>query len=109
MIASGEVHALGGVRFVLERDGAVTVTGYLRIGGASKCSAFSVSIELCLSLTYKSERNALVGRATLVIEIDLTLWSDSVELDSGEWVLAGDEERSGRWPARTPPSSRRRA
>ena len=49
----------------------------------------SVSIELCLSMSYRSERKALVGRATLVIEIDLTLWSDSVELDSGEWVLAG--------------------
>ena len=94
MIASGEVHALGGVRFVLERDGAVTVTGYLRIGGSVEVlGLLTVSIELCLSLTYKSERNALVGRATLVIEIDLTLWSDSVELDSGEWVLAGDEER----------------
>jgi hypothetical protein len=27
-----------------------------------------------------------------VIEIDLTLWSDSVELDSGEWVLAGGSQ-----------------
>ena len=62
----------------------------------------SVSIELCLSLTYRSERNALVGRATLVIEIDLTLWSDSVELDSGEWVLAGDDAAPRVRPARTP-------
>jgi hypothetical protein len=93
VVASGEVHALGSVRFVLERDGAVTVTGYLRIGGSVEVlGLISVSIELCLSLTYRSERNALVGRATLVIEIDLTLWSDSVELDSGEWVLAGGRE-----------------
>jgi hypothetical protein len=92
VIASGEVHALGGVRFVLERDGAVTITGYLRIGGSVEVlGLISVSIELCLSLAYRSEQNALVGRATLVIEIDLTLWSDSVELDSGEWVLAGDD------------------
>jgi hypothetical protein len=90
VVASGEVHALGGVRFVLESSGAVTVTGYLRIGGCVEVlGLISVSIELCLSLTYRSQRNALVGRATLVIEIDLTLWSDSVEIDSGEWVLAG--------------------
>jgi hypothetical protein len=94
LIASGEVHALGGVRFVLERGRAVTITGYLRIGGCVEVlGLISVSIELCLSLSYRSERNALVGRATLVIEIDLTLWSDSVELDSGEWVLAGGDER----------------
>src|SRR5207248_8815503 len=89
VVASGEVHALGGVRFVLDR-GAVTITGYLRIGGCVEVlGLISVSIELCLSMRYRSERKALVGRATLVIEIDLTLWSDSVELDSGEWVLAG--------------------
>lgn len=90
VIASGEVHALGGVRFALERGGAVTLTGYLRIGGCVEVlGLISVSIELCLSMTYHAQRKALVGRATLVIEIDLTLWSDSVELDSGEWVLAG--------------------
>jgi hypothetical protein len=94
VVASGEVHALGGVRFVLERGGAVTIAGYLRIGGCVEVlGLLSVSIELCLTLSYRSERNALVGRATLVIEIDLTLWSDSVELDSGEWVLAGGDER----------------
>ncbi|MGV9611207.1 hypothetical protein [Nocardia xishanensis] len=90
VVASGEVHALGGVRYTLESSGAVALTGYLRIGGCvDVLGLISVSIELCLSLSYQSERNALVGRATLVIEIDLTLWSDSVELDSGEWVLAG--------------------
>ncbi|KAF0846825.1 hypothetical protein [Nocardia caishijiensis] len=94
VVASGEVHALGGVRFTLEADGAVTLCGYLRIGGCVEVlGLISVSIELCLSLTYRSERNALVGRATLVIEVDLTLWSDSVEIDSGEWVLAGGAAR----------------
>jgi hypothetical protein len=89
VVASGEVHALGGVRFVLER-GEVTITGYLRIGGSvDVLGLISVSIELCLALAYRSADKALVGRATLVIEIDLTLWSDSVELDSGEWKFAG--------------------
>lgn len=93
VVARGEVHALGGVRFVLDSDGAVTITGYLRIGGCvSVLGLISVSVELCLSMAYQSERNALIGRATLVIEIDLTLWSDSVELDSGEWVLAGGSQ-----------------
>jgi len=90
VVASGEVHALGGVRFVMESSGAVTIAGYLRVGGSVEVlGLISVSIELCLTLAYKSEQQALVGRATLVIEIDLTLWSDKVELDSGEWKFAG--------------------
>jgi hypothetical protein len=68
----------------------VSLTGYLRMGGCVEILGLvSISIELCVALSYRSDRNALVGRATVVIEIDLTLWSDSVELDSGEWVLAG--------------------
>ncbi|MFD9669855.1 PQQ-binding-like beta-propeller repeat protein [Rhodococcus sp. NPDC059968] len=93
VVAAGEVHALGGVRFVLN-EGSVTVTGYLRIGGCLEVLGLvSVAIELCLSLTYHPEKNALVGRATMIIEIDLTLWSDKVELDSGEWALAGGRGR----------------
>ena len=90
VIASAEVHVLGGVRFTLAANGSVTVTGYLRIGGSVDIlGLISVSIELRIELAYVSARNALIGRATLVIEIDLTLWSDTMELDSGEWVLAG--------------------
>jgi hypothetical protein len=93
VVASAEVHALGGVRFVLD-DGAVTVAGYLRIGGVVNILGLvSVSVEICIALAYVSTRKALVGRATLVVEIDLTLWSTTVELDSGEWVLAGDTDQ----------------
>lgn len=93
VIATGEVYVLGGVRFELV-EGEVTITGYLRIGGSVEVlGLISVSVELCLALAYRSADNVLAGRATLVIEIDLTLWSDSVELDSGEWVLAGGDPR----------------
>jgi hypothetical protein len=49
-----------------------------------------VSVDLLVELAYDSAGNRLIGRASLVVEIDLTLYSDSVQLDSGEWVLAGD-------------------
>ena len=89
VVASAEVHALGGVRMQLVGSD-VEVSGFLRIGGSVDILGLvSVSLELCVSLSYRSETNALVGRATLVVEIDLFLWSDSIELDSGEWVLAG--------------------
>jgi hypothetical protein len=90
LIASGEVHALGAVRLALEADRSVAVTGYLRLGGRVEVlGLLSVSIELRIELAYQSSRKALVGRARLVIEVDLTLWSDRVTIDSGEWVLAG--------------------
>ncbi len=96
VVARGEVHAFGGVRFELAGS-VVTLTGYLRIGGCVEILGLvSVSIELCISLAYQSTTKALVGRATLIIEIDLTLWSDSVELDSGTWVLAGGGSRGHR-------------
>jgi hypothetical protein len=89
-IARGEMHVLGGVRFVKQRDGLVTITGYLRIGGCVQVLGLvTVSIELSLSLSYNPDTNALIGRAVLVLEIDLTLWSDKIEIDSGNWVLPG--------------------
>ncbi|MEI8407492.1 MULTISPECIES: hypothetical protein [unclassified Kribbella] len=100
VVAHAEVHALGGVKFQLAGD-KVEVSGYLRIGGCVDILGLvSVSIELCVTLSYRSETNALVGRATLVVEIDLFLWSDSVELDSGDWILAGGT--GGREPVARP-------
>ncbi|MGY2876110.1 hypothetical protein ACVW00_003300 [Marmoricola sp. URHA0025 HA25] len=90
VVATGEVHALGGVQY--NQDGNhVGITGYLRIGGSLEIlSVVSVSVELRIALAYDiTPRPRLVGRATLVLEIDLTLWSDKVEIDSGEWVLQG--------------------
>jgi hypothetical protein len=92
VIAKGEAHILGGIRFELQPDQSVTLTGYLRIGGSLEVLGLvSVSVELMLTLGYETTGNRLVGRATLVIEIDVTLFSDSVELDSGEWTIAGDD------------------
>ncbi|NUK75696.1 hypothetical protein HRW22_33080, partial [Streptomyces lunaelactis] len=95
IVATGEVHALGGVRYAMERgqNGTlVSLTGFIRIGGSVEVLGLvSVSIELRVTLTYNPDRNQMTGRATLVIEIDLILYSDSVEIDSGEWVLAGKE------------------
>jgi hypothetical protein len=88
-IVKAEVHALGGVRSALVGDD-VQLAGFIRLGGSvSLFGLASVSIEMRIELVYDGTRNQLAGRATLVIEIDLTLYSDSVELDSGLWVLAG--------------------
>jgi hypothetical protein len=89
-VATGEVHAMGGIRVV--DDNGFSMAAYLRFGGSVEVLGLvSVSVELLVTLTYIKQRNALVGRATMVLEVDLLLFSDSVELDTGEWVLMGDE------------------
>jgi hypothetical protein len=88
-IGKAEVHAFGGIRYALE-SGSPSLTGYIHIGGSlDVLGLVSVSIELRLELAYNFEHNWLVGRATIVIDIDITLYSDSFELDSGEWTIAG--------------------
>ena len=95
LVATGEVHAMGGIRVV--EDGGFSLAAYLRFGGMVEVLGLvSVSVELMVTLTYEDTRNALVGRATLVLELDLLLFSDSVELDSGEWVIAGDDSPASR-------------
>jgi hypothetical protein len=91
IVASGEVHALGGLHLV-KRGDSVVLAGFIRFGGSIEVLGLvSASVELLVALQYESEGNRMVGRATLVLEIDLTLYSDSVELDSGEWVLSGED------------------
>jgi hypothetical protein len=86
-IASAEVHALGGVIFQMQGD-VVRVTGFLRIGGSvDVLGLVSVSVELRVDLTY--DEGVLHGHATAVIEVDVTFWSGSVHLDSGEYTFAG--------------------
>lgn len=56
----------------------------------------SVSIELTVKLNYDEKRNSLYGSAKLVIEVDLTLFSESVTIDSGKWELIGSDKRNRR-------------
>ncbi|WP_328377338.1 hypothetical protein OHB13_14250 [Streptomyces sp. NBC_00440] len=103
-VARGEVHAMGGVRYELA-DGEAKLSGFFRIGGTVEVlGLISVSVELVVTLAYDDTTNVLSGRATLVIDIDLTLYSDSVELDSGVWVLAGDPNAAHPAPPPLPPS-----
>jgi hypothetical protein len=73
-VASGEVYAMGGIRVV--KDNGFQIGGYLRFGGMVEVLGLvSVSVELLVTLTYIEEsvdpplQNAMIGRATLVLEI----------------------------------------
>lgn len=99
-IATAEVHAFGGIRYELVSD-TPRLAGFLHIGGSVELLGLvSVAVELHVELAYQFDTNALVGRAKIVVEIDVTLFSESVELDSGEWVIAGGAPRE---PSGPPP------
>jgi hypothetical protein len=107
VIASAEVHALGGIHFVKDTSGNIVLGGFIRIGGSVEVLGLvSVSVELVITMNYDSDGNRLVGHATLVIEVDLPFFSESVTLDSGEWVLAGTQPSHLLSPDVTPLRSR---
>lgn len=91
VVASGEVHVWGGIVFAKLGD-TVHLTGYLRIGGSVSVLGFiRISVELNVSLEYvAAPRNELVGSARLVIAVDLTFWSDSVELECHKRFAGSD-------------------
>jgi hypothetical protein len=89
-IVAAEVHALGGVRTEVGPGTHVALTGYIRIGGSVELLGLvTVTIELVVSLRYDETDEAMIGRATVVVDVDLTLYSHSFTLDSGEWRLLG--------------------
>lgn len=93
IVASAEVHALGGVHF-LQNGSAITFEAFIRLGGSVEIlGVVSISVDLLVTLQYVSTPagNELAGHATLVIDVDLTLFSQSVTIDSGKWVLSGSE------------------
>jgi len=79
-VASGEVHVMGGFVYAMV-SGNASLTGYLRIGGEVEALGIvTVSIELCLELHYEFSSGKCVGKATLTIEVDICMFSVSVEI-----------------------------
>jgi hypothetical protein len=88
-VASGGVHVMGGVYFSYDSAKGATLTGYFRVGGnVSVLGILSVSLELYLALSYEFSSGKAVGRATLTVEIDIFMFSMSVDV-SCERKFAG--------------------
>jgi hypothetical protein len=80
-VAQGGVHVMGGIYFKIESGKGCTLSGYFRLGGnMSVLGLISASIELNLSLTYQEPGKA-IGRAVVTVEIDIFLFSMSVEVE----------------------------
>ena len=85
-VASGGVHVLAGAYFKLElNDNHKEVAhfeGYLRMGGELEILGIvSLSVEFYMSLSYDSPpKDEVWGQATLVVEIEVLVFSASVEM-----------------------------
>ena len=89
-VASGSVSIAVGVYLRLEADKGL-FTAYFRIRGeVDVLGLISASITLELSLTYHFETGKLIGRASLVVEVEVLFFSASVEI-SVERKLAGSK------------------
>jgi hypothetical protein len=79
-VASGSVSAMAGLYFKIESDN-VTLAGYFRLRGEVEAlGVVSVCIELYLEMKYESGSGKCVGTATISIEIDVTLFSTTIEI-----------------------------
>ena len=94
-IVKAEVSVIGGLRLLGGGDG-YSFDAFLRFSGQIELlGVVSVSVSLRLRLSYREDRSVvpgrrmLIGRATLVLEIDVLFLSKSLELDSGYWVIDG--------------------
>jgi hypothetical protein len=80
-VASGGVHVMAGIYFAYETNKGAVLTGYFRAGGnVTALGIVSVSIELYLGLVYEAASGKALGEASLTIEIEVFLFSASVEI-----------------------------
>ncbi len=79
-VASGSVSIMAGIYFKMKGDD-VSLTGFVRLNGElDVLGVISASLEFNVSLTYESSSNELWGQATLTVEVDVLLYSGSVEI-----------------------------
>jgi hypothetical protein len=91
-VASGGVSAMAGIYFKLEVSDA-QLTGYFRLRGEVEALGIvSVCIELYLDLTYEFPTEKAIGSATISIEIDVALFSTTIEISTTKkFAGSGDD------------------
>jgi hypothetical protein len=79
-VASGSVSVMAGVYYRMEADEA-SLTGYFNLKGrVSVLGLITASIELALELYYEFASGKCVGRASIIVEVEVLLFSASVEI-----------------------------
>jgi hypothetical protein len=79
-VASGGVSIMAGIHLSLGSKEA-SVTAYIRLHGyLSVLGLISISLTFYLSLSYEFASGNLVGQATLTVEVDVLMFSKSVDI-----------------------------
>ncbi|GAA3619461.1 hypothetical protein GCM10022236_22110 [Microlunatus ginsengisoli] len=89
-VAAGSVEAMGGVCFRYDRAAQLAeIVAFLRVRGEiNVLGLISVSVTLMITLTYDLNRNSLIGEATLVVQVSVLFFSQSVTVPF-TWEIAG--------------------
>jgi hypothetical protein len=94
VVASGSVHAMGGVSF-LRAGGDISLEGYLRCGGHLEVlDLIGVSLEFEMSLAYREEAGEaqVHGAATLTVGVHVLLFNESVSFTVERTFSASDDQ-----------------
>jgi hypothetical protein len=79
-VASGSVSVMAGIYYRMDAEDA-SLTGYFNLKGrVSVLGLITASLELSLELSYEFGSGKCVGRASLVIEVEVLFFSASVEI-----------------------------
>jgi hypothetical protein len=109
-VASGSIEAMLGIYLRLEGQGG-SLTGYFRLRGeVDVLGLISAAIELSLELLYEFATGKMVGRATIMIEVEVFMFSTTVSVSAerrfagangdptfAEVMAIGPSGRSARW------------
>lgn len=91
-VASGGVEIMAGLYFkmtLIDGEESVLLNGYLRIKGyVDVLGLISCTITMKMELIYESASGKCIGRATIIIEIEILIFSGSVEV-TAEKKFAG--------------------
>jgi hypothetical protein len=86
-VASGGVELMAGIYLAIgvpspeNEDGDCELTGYVRVKGrVSVLGIITVTLMLKLALTYLPSRRKAVGKATMIVEVEVLFFSGSVEV-----------------------------
>lgn len=92
VVASGSVSLMAGIVFKLsevddpgnpgQKVDSVELAGFLRLRGElSVLGLVSISASFTLTLGYETETNSAYGKGSFIVEIDVVLFSDTVEVE----------------------------
>ena len=81
-VASGGVHVMAGIYYCWqEAEQRAWLEGYVRMGGElDVLGIVSLSLEFIMKLAYETDSGKVWGEATLIVEIEVAFFSDSVEV-----------------------------